>query len=112
MATISKAHEVTARHHARFWLFTLDLAAQVDPNSEQRAALLRKLGVADLFIADWKLAEFAHRSGIPIGVLGPDLAPYAEQHKAVLHGFPGTKLWEGCASLHQTLYASDFCVGS
>jgi hypothetical protein len=82
------AHAEAKAHHAELWLVLLDMAPQVDPDSANRAALLRTLGIEDLFIGDKLFAGFADREGIKHAMLAPAMLEYAQEHRAVLHGFP------------------------
>jgi hypothetical protein len=77
-----------AAHHAELWLVLLDMAPQVDPDPANRAAVLHTLGIDDLFIGDKLFAGFADREGIKHAMLAPALLQYAQEHRAVLHGFP------------------------
>jgi len=87
-ALIRVAHTEAVAHHAELWLVLLDMAPQVDPDPAKRAAVMRTLGIDDLFIGDKLFAGFAEREGIKHAMLAPALMEYAQQHRAVLHGFP------------------------
>jgi len=89
-AFIVSANEEVRRHHAEFWLFTLDMPQQVDPDPAVRAEFERSLGITDLFLSDRLFAGFAAREGIPHGTLAPALQAFAEKNKIALHGFSGT----------------------
>jgi hypothetical protein len=78
-----------SRHHAEFWLFLLDMSPQVDPDAGNRQALMRALGIDDLFHADELLADFAEREKIPHEILAPKLLAFAQAHQVLLHGFKG-----------------------
>jgi hypothetical protein len=60
-----------------------------------RAALARKLGVADLFYPDARLARFAAQRGIDALPLAPAMQPLAETRKAHFHGFANIGMGRG-----------------
>lgn len=81
------AQEAEARDIG-FWLVTLSQSPQVLADPVQRAAIVQKYGIQDLFYPDRRLERFARRHGIPAIVLAPELARYAEVHQAQLTLFP------------------------
>jgi len=76
-----------SRHHAEFWLFLLDMAPQVDPDAGKRMAMMRDLGIDDLFLADKSLADFATQEDIMHATLAQKMLAFAEENHVVLHGF-------------------------
>jgi hypothetical protein len=76
-----------SRHHAEYWLILLDMAPQVDPDAQERAATMRELGIGDLFLADTLLAHFLSNEGILHATPAPEMLTYAEEHHVPLHGF-------------------------
>ena len=87
---IRRCHAEAAHHHAEFWLFTLDMPPQTDPEPERRAQFQRHVGLDDLFLADRIFANFAQREGILHGTLAPEMLAFAERNHVVLHGFSNT----------------------
>ncbi len=88
-ALILRSSACAQSHGAEFWLFTLDMPEQVDPDDAARSAFARSLGIHDLFISDKLFANFAAAHGILHGTLAPSLLNFAKAHKTILHGFPG-----------------------
>jgi hypothetical protein len=84
---IRLAHAEAGAHHAELWLVLLDMAPQVDPDPARRAAVMRTLGIDDLFVGDKLFAGFADREGIKHAMVAPAMLEYAQAHRAVLHGF-------------------------
>ena len=84
---IRRCQTEATRHHAEFWLFTLDMPPQTDPDPNSRAEFKRKMGIDDLFLADNTFANFADREGILHGALAPGMLAFAERNHVVLHGF-------------------------
>lgn len=81
--------------HRDFWIVTLDMTGQVHPDVAERKALMRRLGVPSLQIADEEVARFAAANGIEHLMLVPVTADYAAVHRTALHGFPGQPLNDG-----------------
>jgi len=88
-ALILQSSADVRRHGAEFWLFTLDMPEQVDPDDKARSAFERSLGIQDLFISDNLFANFAAGHAILHGTLAPALLNFAKANHTVLHGFPG-----------------------
>jgi len=88
-ALILQSSSDARRHGAEFWLFTLDMPEQVDPDDQTRYALQQCLGIKDLFISDNDFASFAAAHAILHGTLAPPLLDFATANKTLLHGFPG-----------------------
>jgi hypothetical protein len=87
---IESCQAVVSSHHAEFWLITLDLPVQVDPDDQERTAFLRRMGLSDMFFADKLIANFAEREDIHHAMLAPQMLAFAEANHAVLHGFSNT----------------------
>jgi hypothetical protein len=84
---IRHSHAEAVRHHAEFWLVLLDMAPQVDPDAGKRTAMMRDLGIDDLFLADKSFADFATQEEIMHAMLAPKMLAFAEENRVVLHGF-------------------------
>ena len=68
-------------------VFTVPYAAQVHPDRNLRSALAAKIGVADLFYPDRRIAEYARRTGIEAIVLAPEMQRLADERGIFFHGF-------------------------
>ena len=86
-ALIAKAAAHAASHGAKFVVFTVPYAAQVHPDRNLRSALAAKIGVADLFYPDRRIAEYARRTGIEAIVLAPEMQRLADERGTFFHGF-------------------------
>jgi hypothetical protein len=73
-----------------FWIMTLDVAGQTDPDRGARRKFLNDLGTRDPYYADSRLVRFAEQSGIPHIQTAPILAEYAARTGHCLHGFFNT----------------------
>ena len=87
---ISECRSAAEQHHAEFWLITLDMPEQVDPEAANRSAFEHRLGISDVFLADRLMAQFAERQGIRHAALAPKMLAFSEAHNMVLHGFSNT----------------------
>lgn len=81
-------HADASAHHAEFWLLTLDMVMQVEPNPQTRADFQQRNHLPTLLASDHRLDAFAQAEGIHSLLLAPPLSQYALDHKASLHGFP------------------------
>lgn len=72
-------------NRSEFWLVTLSIAEQVDPEGARREALARALGVADLWYPDRRLQDFATRAHLRVIGLAEPMAAYALREQASLH---------------------------
>jgi len=90
-ALIARVREVAAAGGADFLLVTVPYAVQVHPDRAVREAMQAKLGVADLFYPDRRLAAFAERHRIPALTLAPRMLEIAQARGAALHGFANAK---------------------
>jgi hypothetical protein len=70
-ALVLKARDYAARNGARFALVTVPEAIALD--RARRDAVQAKLGVADLFYPERRIAAFAAAHGIPAIALGPEM---------------------------------------
>jgi hypothetical protein len=75
------------RNNTPFVLVTLSNGIQVDPVSQQRDQLLRRLGVSDLFYPERRLAALGKEAGIPVLNLAPTMARHAADKRVFFHGF-------------------------
>ncbi len=76
-----------AAHGASLLVTTLSTGTQANPDPVARAALMRKLGVSDLFYPDLRIARAGARDGYGVLTLAPDFQRYADEHHVLLHGF-------------------------
>jgi hypothetical protein len=67
----------------------------VHPERAVRESLQAKLGVADLFYPDRRIAEFARRRGIAALALAPQMQRIAEQTGRYFHGFAQVGMGRG-----------------
>jgi hypothetical protein len=89
-ALLLAMRDEAANHHAEFWLFVLDMPAQVEPDLQERTQFQKQLGVDTLFRTDRLISDFASDNGIPHMALAPELARFAAEKSILLHGFNGT----------------------
>jgi lysophospholipase L1-like esterase len=81
---------------ADFLVVTLSNGIQVHPDPAVRRSYMDRLGAADLFYPDNRIAALGRREGFSVLSLAPEFQAYAEKHKAFLHGFgnnPGKGHW-------------------
>lgn len=84
------AQEVAAAG-SRLVITSVSRAAQVDPDPRVRRDLERRLGVADLYYPERRLAELADRLGLSYLPLAPALADWTLASGAQVHGFDNTR---------------------
>lgn len=82
-------------HGARFLLVTLSNGIQVYPDPAVRAAYMQRMGVADLFYPEQRLAALGRREGFEVLNLAPTMQQYADRTHTFLHGFSNTKMGFG-----------------
>jgi len=92
---IAKIGDFSQRNGARFAIVTVPYAIQVHPDPKVRAGLQAKLGVADLFYPDRRIAAFAKRNGLLAVTLAPEMQPLAEQSGTYFHGFENVGMGRG-----------------
>ena len=92
---IAKAADTAKRGGAQFLVVTVPYAIQVHPDAAVRKALEAKLGVADLFYPDNRVAGFAKRHGIQAVPLALEMQGLAEERKAYFHGFDNIGMGRG-----------------
>jgi len=92
---IAKAADTAKRGGAQFLVVTVPYAIQVHPDAAVRKALEAKLGVADLFYPDNRVAGFAKRHGIQAVPLALEMQRLAEERKAYFHGFDNIGMGRG-----------------
>ena len=81
---------------AKFFVVTMTIGDQVEPDVPHRLRYAKWMGVKDLYYTDHRLEQFCREHHIPILVLAPVFAQYAAEHQVVLHGFGkslGTGHW-------------------
>jgi hypothetical protein len=91
-----KMRDEVEAHGAKFFVVTVTIGDQVEPNVLHRQRFAKWLGVKDLYYSEHRLEKFCREHHIPILVLGPVFEQYAAQHQVVLHGFGrslGTGHW-------------------
>lgn len=94
-ALIAQTGEYARRNGARFLVVTVPYAIQVHPDRGLREALQAKLGVADLFYPDRRVAEFSKRNAIPAVALAPEMQRLAEEQGVYFHGFANVGMGRG-----------------
>ena len=72
---------------AQFHVIVLATRPQVLPDPAKKADLEGKLGVSDLTYADRRIRELGAKRNMPVTLLSPSLAGYAELHGVYLNGF-------------------------
>jgi hypothetical protein len=87
---IAATHDEVARHHAAFLAVTEDTSIQVWPDPAVRAKFAQRLGVADLFYPDRRIAALGARDGFTVLTLAQPLQQYADREHVFLHGFKNT----------------------
>jgi hypothetical protein len=87
---IAMTRDETVRHGAQFLAVTEDTGIQVWPDSQVRAHFEKRLGVADLFYPDQRIAALGRREGFEVLTLAQPLQAYAQAHHVFLHGFANT----------------------
>jgi hypothetical protein len=94
-ALLKAMRDEVAAHHARFFLVSLTNSIQVHPDPAVRAAFASRIGAADLFAPDGRLADLAARAGITSLALAPIFAARVAEDHRYYHGFPGPGLGTG-----------------
>jgi hypothetical protein len=84
-----------AQRGVQFFVVTVTIGDQVNPDIAHRVHFARWLGVKDLFYTEHRLKRFCQDHHIPILLLAPTLGEYSRQHQVYLHGFPGNNLGTG-----------------
>lgn len=103
-------------HGAQLRVIVLATRPQVLPDPAKKAELEKNLGVSDLSYADRRIQALCARRNIPVTLLSPTLAEYAESHRVFLNGFNdrnwGTGHWnETGHRLAAETIAADLCSG-
>jgi hypothetical protein len=73
-------------HASEFWMTTLSVAEQTDPDVRKRAAVAAALGVDSLYYPDHRIREFARARAIPLVSLAEPLADYSARTGEFLNG--------------------------
>lgn len=94
-ALFAELRSASAAAGARFAVVSLTTPMQVHPDAAVRADFAGKLGVADLFYPDDRVAAWGAGHGVPVLALARPLRALAERERAYLHGFANAKLGEG-----------------
>jgi hypothetical protein len=94
-ALIARIGAVARRNDAELVVFAVPYAVQTDPDARLRQSLEARLGVADLFYPDRRIASFADKNGILAITLAPEMQARATATGSYLHGFENTRLGIG-----------------
>jgi hypothetical protein len=92
---IAKTAEAAQQAGAQFLVVTVPYAIQVHPDRSVRESLEAKLGVADLFYPDKRIAELGRKNGIVLVPLAIEMQRLAEERKAYFHGFENVGMGRG-----------------
>jgi hypothetical protein len=92
---IDETYREAAAHQAAFLAVTLDTSIQVWPDAQVRENFMKRIGVADLFYPDRRIAALGERGGFEVLTLAEPLYEYAKRHHAYLHGFGNGKMGFG-----------------
>jgi lysophospholipase L1-like esterase len=92
---LANTAEAAQKGGAQFLVVTVPYAVQVHPDGSVRKSLEAKLGVADLFYPDKRIAEFGKKNGIPTLPLALEMQRLAEERKAYFHGFDNVGMGRG-----------------
>ena len=84
---ITETRNEVEQHGAKFLFVALSTDIQVYPNTEVRQALMKRLGIDDLFYPNQRLQALADREGIAFLDLAAPMQTYADQNRVFLHGF-------------------------
>ena len=88
-------HSESTAAGARFAIVSLTTPMQVNPDRAAREAFARKLGVADLYYPDDRVAAWGAAHEVPVLALARPLREAAERDHVYFHGFANSKLGEG-----------------
>jgi hypothetical protein len=92
---IAMTAQTAKRAGAQLLVVTVPYAIQVHPDRSVRETLEAKLGVADLFYPDQRIAEFGKKNGIGVVPLAIEMQRLAEERKAYFHGFDNIGMGRG-----------------
>jgi hypothetical protein len=92
---IAKMAETARGAGAQFLVVTVPYAIQVHPDGSLRKSLETKLGVADLFYPDRRIAEFGKKNAIGVVPLALEMQRLAEERKSYFHGFDNVGMGRG-----------------
>lgn len=92
---IAKTAETARKGGAQFLVVTVPYAIQVHPDGSLRKSLEAKLGVADLFYPDRRMADFGKKNGIGVVPLAMEMQRLAEERKSYFHGFDNVGMGRG-----------------
>jgi GDSL-like Lipase/Acylhydrolase family len=86
-ALITQMGEEVAQHGARFMVATITSDIQVYPDPAVRQALMKQVGVDDLFYPNRRLRSISERHGIAFLDLAEPMEASADRDKIFFHGF-------------------------
>ena len=92
---IKLMNEEVRAHNAEFWIMTATVGIQVYPERAIRDAFERRFGAGSLLYADRRIETLAMQEGIPMILLAPRFAAFADERNVFLHGFSNTALGTG-----------------
>jgi hypothetical protein len=73
-------------HGAEFWIVSLWTSRQVSPDPAARQQFCQRLGLVNLSYPDLRLRALAAKEQIPLTLLAPPAAAYAQQQNVYLNG--------------------------
>lgn len=88
--TLASMRDLCASHGVPFWIATMDVAGQSDPDPRVREQYRRRLGAPDIYYADSRLIRFAETENIPHIQTAPVLGNFAQRTGKCVHGFFNT----------------------
>jgi hypothetical protein len=88
--TIGLMADLCASRHVSFWMATMDVPGQVDPDPALREQFRRRLGAPSLYYADSRLIGYANLKGIPSIQTSTALGEYTLRTGTCVHGFFNT----------------------
>ncbi len=92
---IEEMNDEVKEHRAIFLIVTLTSSIQVNPDCPARAALEKRLQVADLLYPDRRISALGRRDGFEVLNLPQPFLDYAQRNHVYLHGFRNTAMGAG-----------------
>ncbi len=94
-AIVPRMHAEVRAHGAEFVMMAVSSAQQVHPDVNERAELMKALGVDSLYYTEERMARLAAKDGFTFLSLPQQMADFAAKNKVFLHGFPNAVPWGG-----------------
>jgi hypothetical protein len=88
--TLKLMRNLCASRHVPFWIATMDVAGQVDPDLRMREHYRERLGTQSIYYADSRLIDFAGSENIPCTQMALALGDFALRTGECVHGFFNT----------------------